>query len=173
MISQEVRTAEKEIDLFVANLPVWKTKRQVLLTKLMTIWRDGLELLGLTTAHALTFNIPNGIEKSIAQEHQLATGVYQCLKWAMMFSPVDGPESIDDRVLTEIVLKTAAHYQIFVDALKMGNHDKVSFTVEEESKTLIVYEGGDLTGFDSELLRRNHLTTPFALSVRSLLTMIS
>ena len=45
MISQEVRTAEKEIDLSVANLPVWKTKRQVLLTKLMTIWRDGLDSL--------------------------------------------------------------------------------------------------------------------------------
>lgn len=47
MITQEVRTAEKEIDLFIANLPVWNTKRQVLLTKLMTIWRDGLELLAL------------------------------------------------------------------------------------------------------------------------------
>jgi hypothetical protein len=161
MIRQEVRTAEKEIDLFIANLPVWNTKRQVLLTKLMTIWRDGLELLGLTTAHALTFNIPNGVEKGIAQEHQLATGVYQCLKWAMMFSSVDGLESIDDRALTEIVMKTAAHYQIFVDALKMGNHDKVSFAVGEENKTLTVYEGGDLTGFDSEILRRNHLTTPF------------
>ena len=66
----------------------------------MTIWRDGLELFGLTTAHALIFNVPNGIEKGIAQEHQLATGVYQCLKWAMMFSPVDGPESINVRALS-------------------------------------------------------------------------
>jgi len=43
----------------------------------------------------------------------------------------------------------------------MGNHGKVRFAVDENSKTLTVYEGGDLTGSDSELLRRNHLTTPF------------
>ncbi len=161
MISDEVRTVEKEIDIFVEDLPVWKTKRQVLLTKLMEIWRDGLEVLGLKTAHALMFNIPNGVEKGIAQEHQLATGVYQCLKWAMIFAPVDGSESVDDKALIQVVMKTAAHYQILVDALKMGNYDKVAFTVDEKSKTLTVYEGGNLTGSDNELLHRNHLVTPF------------
>jgi hypothetical protein len=77
MISQEVHTAEKEIDLFVADLPIWKTKRQVLLTKLMTIWRDSLKLLGLTTAHALIFNIPNGIEKE-----ELA-GLWRKARWVL------------------------------------------------------------------------------------------
>jgi hypothetical protein len=87
MVSPEVRQIETEIDLFIQNFPIWSTNKDVLLTKLMTIWRDGLELLGLTTAHALMFDIEGGLKKAVAQEHQLVTGVYQSLKWAMMYAP--------------------------------------------------------------------------------------
>ena len=161
MVSPEVRRIEMEIDLFIQNLPMWSTKRDVLLTKLMTVWRDGLELLGLTTAHSLMFNIEGGLEKAVAQEHQLVTGVYQSLKWAMMYAPEDGTEQLDDKALTELVMKTSAYYQILVDALKMGAYGKVYFVVDDNTKTLTIYEGGDITGHDNELLRRGHLTTPF------------
>jgi hypothetical protein len=161
MVSQEVRDIEREIDLFIENLPIWTTKRDVLLTRLMEVWRDGLEVVALALSHALTFNIEGGLEKSIAQEYQLVTGVYQAVKWAMMYASEDGPEELDARVLTELVLKTASRYQILVDALKMGAHDRVEFTIDHASKTLTIFEGGDLTGYDEELLRRGHLTTPF------------
>jgi len=161
MVSQEVRDIEREIDLFIENLPIWTTKRDVLLTRLMEVWRDGLEVVALALSHALTFNIEGGLEKSIAQEYQLVTGVYQAVKWAMMYASEDGPEELDARVLTELVLKTASRYQILVDALKMGAHDRVEFTIDHASKTLTIFEGGDLTGYDEELLRRGHLTTSF------------
>lgn len=161
MVSPEVRQIEMEIDLFIKKLPIWSTKRDVLLTKLMTVWRDGLELLGLTTAHALMFNIEDGLEKAVAQEHQLVTGVYQSLKWAMMYAPEDGTEQLDDKALTGLVMKTSAYYQILVDALKMGAYGRVGFVVDDNTKTLTIYEGGDITGHDKELLRRGHLTTPF------------
>lgn len=47
MVSQEVRDIEREIDLFIENLPIWSTKRDVLLTRLMEVWRDGLEVVAL------------------------------------------------------------------------------------------------------------------------------
>lgn len=79
----------------------------------------------------------------------------------MIYAPEDGSEQLDTRVLTELVLKTASHYQILVDALKMGARDRVEFAVDHATKTLTIYEGGNLTGYDEELLRRSHLTTPF------------
>lgn len=63
-------------------MPVWRVKRDLLLRRLMTMWRDGLELMHLIAAHAAMFQVAEGFKTSIANEHLMATGAYQVLKWA-------------------------------------------------------------------------------------------
>jgi hypothetical protein len=67
-------------------MPVWRVKRDVLLRRLLTIWRDGLELMHLMAAHAAIFEVEEGLKTAIANEQLLATGAYQALKWAMEFA---------------------------------------------------------------------------------------
>jgi hypothetical protein len=45
MVGDDVRQVESEIDRCIQEMPVWRVKRDVLLLRLMTIWRDGLELM--------------------------------------------------------------------------------------------------------------------------------
>ena len=160
VVSNEVRKVEAEIDHYIQNLEIWRVPRSALLDQLMVIWRDGLELAGLKTVHALTFGVENALESSIAMEHQITSGVYQALKWSMLYARDEANGEVPLRELTELVMRTAPYYQILVDALKLGAHDKVEFAVDHESKTLTVYEGGNVSGHDEEILVRGHVTTP-------------
>jgi hypothetical protein len=45
-------------------------------------------------AHAVMFGVEGGIATSLANEHLMATGAYQALKWAMEFAPDDGLEEV-------------------------------------------------------------------------------
>jgi hypothetical protein len=45
MVGADVRQVEAEIDGCIQKMAVWNVKRDVLLRRLMTIWRDGLELV--------------------------------------------------------------------------------------------------------------------------------
>lgn len=54
------RQVEAEIDHCVQDVCVWRVKRDVLLRRLMTIWRDGLELMHLMAAHAAMFQVEEG-----------------------------------------------------------------------------------------------------------------
>jgi hypothetical protein len=133
MVGAAVRIVEAEIDHSIQAMPVWKVKRDVLLKRLMTIWRDGLELIHMMAAHAAMFGLPEGFRTSLAGEHMMATGAYQSLKWAMQYANDDGIESVSDEDLVNLVMKTAAPYQALVDALKLGAHDKAEFSVDEEA----------------------------------------
>jgi hypothetical protein len=66
MIGLEVREVEAEIDGCIQKMAVWNVKRDVLLRRLMTIWRDGLELVQLMFAHAAMFQLEDGIQSSLA-----------------------------------------------------------------------------------------------------------
>jgi hypothetical protein len=80
MVGEDVRQVESEIDRCIREMPVWRVKRDLLLRRLMTIWRDGLELMHLMAAHAAMFRVEEGIKTSLANEHLMATGAYQALK---------------------------------------------------------------------------------------------
>lgn len=161
MVDEDVRQIEAEIDRCIREMPVWRVKRDVLLKRLMTIWRDGLELMHLMAAHALMFQVEEGLKTSIANEHLMATGAYQALKWAMEFAQDDGLDEVSDEDLVNLVVKTAGLYQIFVDALKLGAHGRTEFSVDRDGKTLTIYEGGNVSGHDAAIVQRDHVTVPF------------
>src|ERR1035441_2724203 len=156
-----VRKVEAEIDDIIRNMAVWKVKRNVLLMRLVTIWRDGLELVNMMAAHAAMFHLEEGIQNSIAGEHLMATGAFQALKWAMEYARHDGIGEVSDETLVELVMKVAGPYQALVDALKLGAHDMAEFSVDWDSKTLTVYEGGNVSGHDAAIVRYDHITVPF------------
>jgi hypothetical protein len=116
MIGSDVRQVEAEIVACIQKMAVWNVKRDVLLRRLMTIWRDGLELVQLMFAHAVMFHLEEGIQSSLASEHLTATGAYQGLKWAMEYAHDDGDDDVSDEVLVDLVMKVAGPYQALVDA---------------------------------------------------------
>jgi len=161
MVGADVRQVEAEIDGCIRKMAVWKVKRDVLLRRLMTIWRDGLELVQLMFAHAAMFQIEEDIQSSLASEHFMGAGAYQALKWAMEYARDDGMEDVSDEVLVDLVVNVAGPYQALVDALKLGAHDKAEFSVDQGSKTLTIYEGGDVSGHDAAIVRYDRITVPF------------
>ena len=161
MVDEYVRQVEAEIDRCIREMSVWRVKRDVLIRRLMTIWRDGLELMHLMAAHALMFQVEEGLKTSIANEHLMVTGAYQALKWAMEFAQDDGLDEVFDEELVNLVMKTAGLYQVFVDALKLGAYGRTEFSVDRDGKMLTIYEGGNVSGHDAAIVQRDHVTVPF------------
>ena len=162
MVGVDVRQVESEIDGCIQRMPVWSVKRDVLLRRLMTIWRDGLEVVHLKFVHAEMFQVEGNVESAVALEHLMATGVYRALKWAMEFAHDDGTGEVSDKVLVDLVMNIAGGpYQVLVDALKLGAYDKAEFSVDQEGKTLTIYEGGDVSGHDAAIVQYNRVTIAF------------
>jgi hypothetical protein len=161
MVGADVRQVESEIDECIRKMAVWSVKREVLLRRLITLWRDGLELVHLLAAHAAMFQVEDGLQSSLAREHLMVTGAFQALKWAMEYAPDQGSDEVSDEILVNLILMVAAPYQMLVDALKLGAHDMTEFSVDNSSKTLTVYEGGNVSGHDAAIIRHDHITTPF------------
>jgi hypothetical protein len=161
MVGVDVRQVESEIDESIQKMVVWNVKRDVLLQRLVTIWRDGLELVHMLAAHAVMFQLEIGLQSSVGREHLMLTGAHQTLKWAMEYAGDHGSDAVSDEVLANLILRVAAPYQMLVDALKLGAHDMAEFAVDHSSKTLTVYEGGNVSGHDAAIVRNDHITTPF------------
>jgi hypothetical protein len=161
MVGAEVRQVEAEIDSCIKGMPIWNVKREVLLQRLMTIWRDGLELVHLRYAHAAMFDVAEGLQNSLAAEHLVATGAYQSLKWALEYARDDGIEETSDKALIEVVMRVPAPYMLLVDALKLGAHDRAEFSVDQDRKILTIYAGGNVSGHDSSIVRRDHTSVTF------------
>ena len=68
---------------------------------------------------------------------------------------------VSDENLVDLVMKTAGLYPVFVDALKLGNYGKTEFSVDCNSKTLTIYEGGNMSGHDAAIVQRDYVTVPF------------
>jgi len=161
MVGANVRQVESEIDECIQKMAVWNVKRDVLVQRLLTTWRDGLELVHMLAAHAAMFQVEDGLRSSVGREHLMLTGAHQALKWAMEYASDQGSEEVSDEVLANLILRVAAPYQMLVDALKLGAHDMAEFAVDQSSKTLTVYEGGNVSGHDAAIIRHDHITTPF------------
>jgi hypothetical protein len=161
MVGADVRQVEAEIDGCIRKMPIFNVKRDVLLQRLMTIWRDGLEVVHLRYAHAAMFQLEEGLKNSLAIEYLISTGAYQSIKWAMEYARDDGLEEVSDKALIDVVMTVPAPYVLLVDALKLGSHDRAEFSVDHGSKILTIYEGGNVSGHDSAIVRRDHITVPF------------
>jgi hypothetical protein len=127
----------------------------------MGIWRDSLELAHLRFAHAILSQDEMGVAAAVAMEAHCVGGVFQALKWATEYAPINGSSEVSDEDLVTAIMNIAQPYQMLVDALKLGNYGKVHFAVDGEARVLTVYEGGNLTGHDASIVSQDHATVPF------------
>ncbi len=161
MVGADVRQVESEIDGSIRKMDIWNVKQDVLLARLLVLWRDGLELVHMLAAHAVMFQVEDGLRSSVGREHLMLTGVYQAIKWAMEYASDQGADEVSDEALANLILRVAAPYQMLVDALKLGAHDMAEFVVDQSGKTLSVYEGGNVSGHDAAIVHLDQVTTPF------------
>jgi len=138
MVGADVRQVESEIDESIRKMDIWNVKQDVLLARLLVLWRDGLELVHMLAAHAVMFQVEDGLRSSVGREHLMLTGVYQAIKWAMEYASDQGADEVSDEALANLILRVAAPYQMLVDALKLGAHDMAEFVVDQSGKALSV-----------------------------------
>lgn len=161
MVGGDVREVESEIDRCIRELAIWAVKKDVLLRRLMTIWRDGLELAQMMFAHGLMFGAEEACKSALASEHLIMTGAYQAIKWAMEYAGEHGADEVSDESLTDLVMNVGAPYQLLVDSLKLGLNGLAEFSVDCGAKTLTIYEGGEVSGHDASIVLTDHSTVPF------------
>jgi hypothetical protein len=161
MVSEQVRAAEFDIDERIRRLPIWNSQKDLLLRGLMDFWRDGLELAYVRAAHSAMFSNSKTLEAATAIEHQVNTGVFWCLKWAFEYAPSSAGMGPTAEELVDAVVKVGAPYQLLVDALKFANIGGNEIDVDAKKHTLILYEGGDVSGYDHGIVSRDHASLPF------------
>lgn len=160
-VSEEMRAVEREIDQAIESLPVWAVRRETLLLMILDFYRIEMIEVSMRLMHGRLFNNVDSIRIGLLKEHYLHSGVLQALKWAMEFAGQDGrgprPEAEDIGQLVEL----GKLYEMLVDGLKQALHDRVAIHVNRESRTITVYEGGDLTGADNQLIEHQVETLPY------------
>lgn len=160
MISEQVRAAELEIDETIRQLAIWKCPKNLLLRQLMNSWRDGVELTYMKFARGVMFQNSDSFEASTSIEHQVNTGVFWCLKWALEYaSNVAGPEPSAEQVMAAVI-DVGAPYQLLVDALKFATVGGNEIDIDTENRALIIYEGGNLSGYDQAIVSLDHALPP-------------
>lgn len=75
MVGADVRQVESEIDESIRKMDIWNVEHDVLLARLLVLWRDGLELVHTLAAHAVMFQVEDGLWSSVGREHLILTGV--------------------------------------------------------------------------------------------------
>jgi len=164
-VSMQVRRVETEIDHSIAALQVWNTPRETLLRAILEYYRDEIELVFTRASVGLQLNDATELESGFGRERDLHAGVLQALKWAMeLSSPYSEGASPNVEVVHEVI-DLGWRYEVLVDALKMANHDRVAIAVDNATRTLTVYEGGDRTGVDAQLVAHQHRTLPLHAQV--------
>lgn len=160
-VPEEMRKVERVIDSRIASLPVWTAQREVLLWMILNYYKESMGEVFMRFMHGRLFGNTDSTRIGLLKEHSLHSGILQALKWAMEFASSDGsgskPELLD---LAELV-KLGALYEILVDSLKMGRYDRVAIHVDRDHQVVTVYEGGDLTGADNQLIEHQVDTLPY------------
>lgn len=158
-VSPRMREIESEIDQQIKDLDVWNVPQNALISLILNAYRDSIEMVFLQMAWAIQFR-PDQMANAFALEHHLHAGFFQTLKWAMEFSRESngGPLPEDEEVLSLVDL--GSKYEALVDILKMAKHDRVSISIDDEQRVITVYEGGNLTGQDAQLIAHSAEALP-------------
>ena len=160
-VSNRVREIESEIDDHIRKLDIWQTPRAQLLEQLMCTYRDAIELVFCKFLHAETFDsLPQDLGDIFGHEDLIRGGTLWALKWATEYCPDKGParsNSADELVNLIFQGKT---YELFVDALKYAQRDLVTLSVNESSRTITCYEGGNKTLFDMPIIQQGRISSP-------------
>ena len=122
-VSDAMRRVEQEIDERLRQLPLWLCPRDAVIKASLDFYRDAHEMI-LIAIFAVTSGSDEFYNLNLQlQRHQ--AGFFQVL---------------------------GTSYQTLVDSLKLGNYDLVEIAVDEGSRLVTIYEGGDITGADWSLV---------------------
>ncbi len=165
-VSDRVREIEREIDASIRQLSTWRAPRAEVLGDLMRTYRDAIEVVFVKALHSETFD---GSLKDfgavLGQENRFRAGSLWALKWASEYCPAisatanRSPEELVD------LLSLGATYETFVDALKYAQRNLITVKVDETSRTIVFYEGGPATAFDSHIVQHQRITAPLTRHV--------
>lgn len=164
-VSDRVREIEKAIDADIRALKIWRRSKAGVLADLMHTYRDAIEVVFLQLfflqTHAATLDVSGGdVGGLVAQESRLRAGILWSLKWASEFCPENGSAEVSTPdELTDLVF-LGADYEVFVDALKYANYELMDIEIDEQSRTLICYEGRQATVFDAAIVLQQRITNP-------------
>jgi hypothetical protein len=164
-VSDRIREIENEIDAHIRALKIWQRSRAAVLADLMQTYRDAIEVVFLGffffKTHAGSLDVSaDDVGALFVQENRYRAGILWALKWASEFCPENSSaENSTPDELTSLVF-LGADYETFVDALKYANHDLTVFKVDEQSQTIICYEGQQATSFDSNVVHEQRITVP-------------
>lgn len=159
-VSSEVRVLERDIDRSIAAFPIWKTSRQRLLRALLDYYRDAIEVMFLNSAGALQVSRSDAFTAALFFERDLHAGMLQALKWTMELADEASDATVPPADEIMKLVDVARDYEVWVDILKTAAHDHVHIALDTERQTVTVYEGGDRTGFDRQLVSFQQRTLP-------------
>jgi hypothetical protein len=161
MVSEEARIAESDIDDRIRRLPVWNSHKTAILRRLMHLWRDALELAYMSFGHAAMFQNDDSFEMATAIEQHNSIGVFWCIKWAFEYAQPSSRWKPTTEQLVRLTNSEGVAYQALVDALKFATVEGVEIVADADARTLTVYEGGNLSGYDHSIVARDHKSLPF------------
>lgn len=157
-VSDRVREIESEIDASISALPTWQTPRAEVLEQLMYTYRDAIECVFFHILHAKTFDSPP--EDFFEFENCWRGGVLWALKWASEYCLDNGPAGAMSPEEQVKLISLGSTYEAFVDALKYAQLDLVTIKVDESSRIITCYEGGQATAFDAKIIHQARLSAP-------------
>jgi hypothetical protein len=160
-VSDRVRKVESEIDTSIGEMQTWQTPRATMLERIMGLYRDSMELVSLEFMHAELFDLPpEDLGAQFAKEDLTRNGVLWALKWASEYCLESGTiPAINAKELVDLAF-LGSTYEAFVDALKCAKWDLAAIHVDEDSRTIICYEGGNATGFDVGIVEQARISAP-------------
>jgi hypothetical protein len=148
-VSDAMRRVEQEIDERLRQLPLWLCPRDAVIKASLDFYRDAHEMI-LIAIFAVTSGSDEFYNLNLQlQRHQ--AGFFQVLKWALLWCPERSAETFNHEKIHEAQL-LGTSYQTLVDSLKLGNYDLVEIAVDEGSRLVTIYEGGDITSADWSLV---------------------
>lgn len=156
-ISKEVRNAERAIDAEIQSSRLWRYERSHCLRAIMSWYRDIIELFAIRASHAEIFANAPQLGSEFGLESSMRTGVLRCLKWALKFCSATGDTTPIEPELIQQHVFEANVYQAFADALKGARHEYLRISCDTSTKTIVIHEGGNKTGFDAEIVESDRL----------------
>jgi hypothetical protein len=146
-----MRAVEREIDERIAQLPLWRCAKDVVLRATLDFYRLAHETILIFSAGAIGSCNEEAFENVALQLQRFQAGCFYVLKWALVWCPERSAETLTDEMIQE-AQDLGSKYETLVDALKAAKHGVVEIVVDEETREVTVYEGGDLTGSDWRLV---------------------
>ena len=155
-VPPEMRQIEHSIDKAIQQLPIWHYSRNLLLKAVSDYYLDAIEVIFLSQIQAKTENNCEHFHYNQMLEQDIRFGVFQALKWAMEFPTEHEGTTTPSFQEVHDLIDLGKDYEVIVDFLKCAGQDLLDIVVDQANKVITIYEGGDLTGADSQLTDHQH-----------------